>query len=458
MNDSDDPEGAIFVQLIFIVFLILINGFFAAAEIALVSINKNRISSLALAGNRSAQLLEKLIADPSQFLAAIQVGITLATFFSSASAATGVASYFSNFLIGIPYSKEISIIFITFLLSFITLVLGELFPKRLAIQNAEQIAFLSVRPILFICKIALPFVKLLSFSTDLIVKITGLGAQKKLKKKVSREEIRLLAQAGRADGSINAKEFQMINGVFELDNKIAREIMTPRTAVFRLNVNTPPDKLADLILNEKYSRIPFYEEDADRIIGILHIKDYFAAARKDGFENVEIRSLLREPYFVPETKFIDDLLRELQMTQNHLAIIIDEYGGFSGIVTIEDLLEEIVGEIEDEYDEIEEELIQLSEHVYLAKGTMSIDHFNEQFQTHISVPNIDTISGFLLDKIGMIPDDQDHVTIEYEQISFTVESVKENRIETIRIEDKRFMKDTQQRYPVSINPENVSIS
>ena len=456
MNDSDDPEGAILVQLCFIVFLIFVNGFFAAAEIALVSLNKNRISSLALAGNRSAQLLEKLIADPSQFLAAIQVGITFATSFRVHQRQRESLLIFLIFCSAVPYSKEISIISITFLLSFITLVLGELFPKRLAIQNAEQIAFLSVRPILFICKIAQPFVKMLSFSTDLIVKLTGLGDQKQLKKKVSREEIRLLAQEGQADGTINAKELEMINRVFELDKKIVREIMTPRTAVFRLDVHTPSDQLADRILNEKYSRIPFYKDDSDRIIGILHIKDYFAAARKKGFDHVDIQSLLREPYFVPETKFINDLLKELQMTQNHLAVIIDEYGGFSGIVTIEDLLEEIVGEIEDEYDEIEEELIPLSDRVYLAKGTLPIDHFNEQFQTHISVPNIDTISGFLLDRIGMIPNDRDKVTIEYEQISFTVESVKENRIDKIRIEDKRPLKKAHS-YPVSFKAKKVSL-
>lgn len=455
MNDPDDPGGAIFVQLIFIAFLIIINGFFAAAEIALVSLNKNRISSLAQKGNQSAHYLEKLIADPSKFLAAIQVGITLATLFSSASAATGVATYFSRFLRGIPYSNEISIVVITILLSYITLVFGELFPKRLAIQNAEQIAIISVRPILFICKIALPFVKLLSFSTNLVVKLTGLGEQQEGEKKVSREEIRLLAQAGQADGTINAKELEMINGVIELDNKIAREIMTPRTATFVLDVNTPPEQLADLLLDEKYSRIPFFRNDSDRIIGILHIKDYFLAARKQGFDRVDIHDLLREPYFVPETKFIDDLLRELQSTQNHLAIIIDEYGGFSGIVTIEDLLEEIVGEIEDEYDEIEEELTQLDENLYIASGTLSIDDFNDQFQTNIYVPNIDTISGFMLDQIGMIPDNKDRVTIEYNQIFLTVESVKDNRIEKIKIEDKRLIKSPR-TYSVSMKAEKLS--
>lgn len=456
MSESDDPGGEIFVQIIIIALLTFINGFFAAAEIALVSLNRGRISSLAQEGNRAAQHLEKLIEDPSKFLAAIQVGITLATFFSSASAATGVASYFSRFLVGIPYQEEVSIIVITVLLSYITLVFGELFPKRLAIQNAEQIAILSVRPILLIYKVALPFVKLLSFSTNLVVKLTGFGDQQQEgENKVSREEIRLLAQAGQADGTINKKEWEMINGVFELDNKIAREIMTPRTATFMLNVNTPPEQLADLLLSEKYSRIPVYRDDSDMIIGILHIKDFFAAARKVGFDRVEIESLLREPYFVPETKYIDDLLRELQSTQNHLAIIIDEYGGFSGIVTIEDLLEEIVGEIDDEYDEIEEELTQLDENLYIARGTLPIDDFNERFDTNISIPNIDTISGFLLDRIGTIPNNEDRVTVEYDRILFTVESVKDNRIEKIRIEDQRSSQSSPDR-PISIKQEKLS--
>ncbi len=457
MNDPDDPGGAIFVQFIFIAFLILLNGFFTAVEIALISLNKNRISTLVQEGNRSARYLEKIMVDPSKYLSAIQVGITFATLLSSASAATGVAPYLSRFLVGIPYAKEISIVVITVLLAYMILVFGELFPKRFAIQNAEQIAILSARPLLFIYQIALPFIKLLSFSIQLIVRLTGLDEQQEREKKVSREEIRLLAQAGQADGTINAKEFEMINGVIELDNKIAREIMTPRTATFTLDVNTPPEQLADLLVNGKYSRIPVYQDDSDKIIGILHIKDYFAAARKKGFDNVEILDLLREPYFVPETKYIDDLLRELQSTQHHLAITIDEYGGFSGIVTIEDLLEEIVGEIDDEYDEIEEELIQLDENLFLASGTLSIDDFNDHFQTNIYVPNIDTISGFILDRIGRIPDSRDRAAIEYDHILFIVESVKDHRIEKIRIEDQRFLKEAH-RPSISMKAKNLSFS
>lgn len=436
MSDPEDPGGQLLIQLSLIFSLTLLNAFFAAAEIALVSVNKNRIYQLAKEGHKKAQLLEQLIADPSKFMAAIQVGITLVTFFSSASAATGVASYFSGILLGIPYAKEISIFTITILLSYVTLVFGELFPKRVAIHNAEKVAMFSVRPILFICKVALPFVKLLSFSTNFVANLTGLGNPPE-EEKVSREEIKWLAQAGQEDGTINAKELEMINGVFELDDKIAREIMTPRTATFAIDINTPSEELADLLLNEKYSRIPVYREDSDTIIGILYIKDYFVAARKVGFDRVDIRSILREPYFVPETKYIDDLLKELQSTQNHLAIIIDEYGGFSGVVTIEDLLEEIVGEIDDEYDVIQEPIKQIDENLYIAKGTLLIDDFNEQFNTNIHVPNIDTISGFILNQIGTIPNEGEHIVVEYEQILFTVQSVKDNRLETIQIEDQR---------------------
>lgn len=434
MNSSADPDSFIIGQLILIAFLTLLNAFFAASEMALVSLNKNRIAHLAGEGNKKAILLQKLIADPSSFIATIQVGITLAGFFSSASAATGLAKYFSGILGDIPYASEISVVAITIILSYITLVFGELFPKRVALQNAERIAMFSVKPILFISKIAMPFVKLLSFSTSILVKLTRLGNNQE--EKVSREEIKMLAQAGQADGTINAEELEMIKGVFQLDDKIAREIMTPRTATFVIDVNTPKEKVADLLLSENYTRIPVYQEDYDTIIGILNIKDYFAEARKVGFENVDITHLLRAPYLVPETKYIDDLLKELQATQNHIAILIDEYGGFSGIATFEDLIEEIVGEIDDEYDEIQGELTRINEHTFIASGSLLIDDFNEQFQTKIEVPSIDTIAGFILNHIGTIPEEGENTVLEYDQFTFTVQTIKDNRLEKIKIEKK----------------------
>ena len=434
MNSSADPDSFIIGQLILIAFLTLLNAFFAASEMALVSLNKNRIAHLAGEGNKKAILLEKLIADPSSFIATIQVGITLAGFFSSASAATGLAKYFSGILGDIPYASEISVVAITIILSYTTLVFGELFPKRVALQNAERIAMFSVKPILFISKIVMPFVKLLSFSTNILVKLTRLGNNQE--EKVSREEIKMLAQAGQADGTINAEELEMIKGVFQLDDKIAREIMTPRTATFVIDVNTPKEKVADLLLSENYTRIPVYQEDYDTIIGILNIKDYFAEARKVGFENVDITHLLRAPYLVPETKYIGDLLKELQATQNHIAILIDEYGGFSGIATFEDLIEEIVGEIDDEYDEIQGELTRINDNTFIVSGSLLIDDFNEQFQTNIEVPGIDTIAGFILNHIRTIPEEGENTVLEYDQFTFTVQTIKDNRLEKIKIEKK----------------------
>ncbi|WP_077307011.1 hemolysin family protein [Terribacillus halophilus] len=436
MNSPDDPGSPVILQLVLIGILTALNAFFAAAEIALVSLNKNRISQQADDGDNKAAMLEKLIADPSKFIATIQVGITLAGFFSSASAATGLADRFAGVLGDIPYAQQISVVVITILLSYVTLVFGELFPKRVALQNAEKIARFSVTPILFISKVAMPFVKFLSFSTNMLVKITRVGNNAEAEK-VSREEIKLLAQTGQEEGILNADEFGMIKGVFDLDDKIAREIMTPRTDTFTLSIDTPPDELADILLEQKYSRIPVYQTDSDTIVGILNIKDYFKAVREHGFDGVRLESILREAHFVPETKYIDDLLKELQQTHNHLAILIDEYGGFSGIVTMEDMIEEIVGDIDDEYDEIEGELTRIDDNTYLANGSLQIDEFNDFFDTDIDVPNFDTIAGFILDRVGSIPDEDADTVVEYENMLFTVESVRDNRLEKIKIELKR---------------------
>jgi len=436
MNSPDDPGSPVLLQLVLIGILTVLNAFFAAAEIALVSLNKNRISQQADEGDKKAALLQKLIADPSKFIATIQVGITLAGFFSSASAATGLANRFAGVLGDIPYAQQISVVVITILLSYVTLVFGELFPKRVALQNAEKIARFSVTPILFISKIAMPFVKFLSFSTNVLVKITRVGSDAEAEK-VSREEIKLLAQTGQQEGILNADEFGMIKGVFDLDDKIAREIMTPRTDTFTLSIDTPAEELADILLEQKYSRIPVYQTDSDTIVGILNMKDYFKAVREYGFDGVRLETILREAHFVPETKYIDDLLKELQQTHNHLAILIDEYGGFSGIVTMEDMIEEIVGDIDDEYDEIEGELTRIDDNTYMASGSLQIDEFNDFFDTDIDVPNFDTIAGFILSRIGSIPDEDADTVVEYENMLFTVESVRDNRLEKIKIELKR---------------------
>lgn len=427
-----EDGSSVLLQLVIIAVLTLLNAFFAAAEIALVSLNKNRISRMASEGNKKAELLVKLIEDPSKFIATIQVGITLAGFFSSASAATGLSNQFAVVLGNIPYAQQISVIVITILLSYFMLVFGELYPKRVALQNAEKIAMFAVKPILWISKIATPFVKLLSFSTNLLIKLTKMGGNEQ-DDTVSREEIWMLAQAGQAAGTIAVEEMKMLKGVFQLDNKVAREIMTPRTSTFALDVATAPALLADILIDENYSRVPIYEGDIDSIIGILHMRDFFAEARQVGFDKVDIRSIMREAYFVPETKFTDDLLKELQALQHHMAVLIDEYGGFAGLVTIEDLIEEIVGEIDDEYDESRGEIIRIDDHTYLAYGTMLIEDFNEMFKTKLEAVSNDTIAGFILERIGTIPSENDHISVEHEHIQFTVEEIVDNRLNRIRI-------------------------
>lgn len=421
-------------QIILIVILTSLNAFFASAEMAIVSLNKNKMKFLAEEGNKKAKLILKLMEEPTKFLSTIQVGITLAGFFSSASAATGLSVSLSEYLnkLSIPYNEQIALILVTIILSYITLVFGELFPKRVALQKSEAIAMFSVRPILYISKITLPFVKLLSASTNILIRLVGLEIDG-LDEKVSKEELKSMVEVGQEHGVINETEKEMINSIFEFDDKLADEVMTPRTEVYLINIDTPLSEYLDELIEEKYSRVPVYEGDIDNIIGILYMKDFFIEARKHGFENVDIRSILHQPYFTPETKNIDELFKELQSCKKHMAVLIDEYGGFSGIVSIEDLIEEVMGNIEDEYDEDELAIKRIDNNTFIVDGMLSLDDFNEYFHVNIENENYDTISGFIIDLLGRIPKSTDEENIEYENLIFKIEEIKEKRIQKIKV-------------------------
>ncbi len=416
------------------VVLTLINAFFSSAEMAIISMNKNRIKILAEEGNKKAQLLEKLNEEPSKLLATIQVGITLAGFFSSASAATGISSHLSRYLsqFNIPYVNQISLISITIIIAYLTLVFGELYPKRIALQKSETIAMLSIKPILIVSKITAPFVKLLSLSTNALVKLSGLNTEN-LDEKISREEIKSLVHVGREHGVFNETESEMINSIIEFDDKLAKEVMKPRTETFLLNINTPIMEALDKLLRENYSRVPVYEENPDNIIGILYMRDMLAEAKIKGFENIEIRSILHKPYFVIENKPIDDLFKELQSKKIHMAVLIDEYGGFSGIVTIEDLIEEVMGEINDEYDELELLIEKIDDNTFLINGLLSLNDFNSYFDVNLQCEDFDTIGGFLLNIIGGIPETDEEKLVEYENLSFKVEEILDKRISKIKM-------------------------
>ena len=430
-----DPEPMSLVsQFILILVLTLLNAFFASAEMAIVSVNRNRIKMLADDGNKKASLLVDLLEEPNKFLSTIQVGITLAGFFSSASAATGISEVIGASLsqLGIPYAQSISLVVITIILSYFTLVFGELVPKRIALQKSEQIAMLSVRPIVFVFKFAKPFVKLLSLSTNVLLRVLGMS-DTDLEEKVSREEIKSLVDAGEEYGVINQIEKEMINSIFDFDDKLAKEVMTPRTEVYMSNSQLPLS--IEELLEENYSRIPVYEGDMDNIIGILYLKDFLHEAYQVGFENVDIKKLLHRPYFVPECKNIDQLFKELQKSKNHLAVLIDEYGGFSGIVTIEDLIEEVMGDINDEYDDDDPVIRKIDNDTYIVNGLISIKELNDKLQLNLDeeTEDYDTLGGFLINQIDYIPSETEECMVEYENLVFKIECVKDKRIEMVKI-------------------------
>ena len=425
--------GSLLLQFIVIVALTGINAFFSSAEMAIVSINKNKLKILVEEGNRKANMLENLMKEPSKFLSTIQVGITLAGFFASASAATGLSQYLSIYLrkLGIPYSGQISMILITFVLSYITLVFGELIPKRIALKSSEKIALSSVGTIVTVSKIFSPFVKFLTFSTNIV--LTALKMKEdNIEEKVSKEELRSLVEVGREHGIINEVEKEMIENIIEFDEKVAREIMIPRTKVFLIDKNISVDELFEKKEVEVYSRIPVYEDEADNIVGILFMKDLMIEAYRKGFQNVKLSEIIQEAYFVPETKNVNELFNEMQSEKKHIAILIDEYGGFSGIVTLEDLIEEVMGNISDEFDADDSSIKKLSANKYLINGELSLNDLNDYFHIELESKHYDTLSGLLIEHMGYIPEDNEDIEpIIIDGISFKPKRVKDKKIEWV---------------------------
>ena len=355
---------------------------------------------------------------------------------ASAVAATsmsgGIAAFLTNH--NIPYGTQIAVTIVTLILAYVSLVFGELYPKRMALQYSEKIALSCVKPILFISKVTKPFVWLLSASVTFLLRITGVK-NTHIEEQYSEEEIRSLLEVGQETGLIKETGKEMITSIFEFDDKLAYEVMTPRTDVYMINIADTLADYVDELLEERYARVPVYERDSDNIIGILYMKDFMIEARKHGFENVDIMGLLRKPYFVPESKNIDDLFRELQETKVHIAILIDEYGGFSGIVTIEDLIEEVMGNIDDEYDDSEAKLQKINDNTYLIDGQYYIDDLNDELLLNLESEEHETIGGLIIDILGEIPeeDETEKRIVEIGNCTFKIEAVKDRRIDKVKL-------------------------
>ena len=433
---ESDPQAAnILSQLAVLVVLTAVNAFFAGSEMAVVSVNKNKIHRLAEQGNRNAALIERLMEDSTVFLSTIQVAITLAGFFSSASAATGIAQVLGGVMAeaGVPYSQSIAGVVVTVILAYFNLVFGELVPKRIALQKAEGFSLLCVRPIYMLSLVMNPFIKLLSFSTSSVLKLIGMHSET-LESEVSEEEIKSMLETGSETGVFNDIEKEMITSIFSFDDKRAREVMVPRQDMVTIDINEPVEDYIDEILQSMHSKIPVYEDEIDNIIGILSTKTLMIEARKSSLESLNIRAMLTEPYFVPENRRTDALFKEMQKNKNKLAILIDEYGGVSGMVTLEDLIEEIVGDIHEEYEEVEPDIQEIVPHkVFRVSGSISLFDLNEEMHLHID-STCDTLSGYLMEILGYIPDQERlPLLVETPEADFEVESMDDRVIDKVKL-------------------------
>ena len=418
-------------QIFILIILIALNAFFAASEIAFISLNDAKIEKQAKDGNKKAKQIEKMLKTPSKFLATIQIGITLAGFLSSAFASDTFADILAPMLnnllpvLSISVWRNISIILITIILSFFTLVFGELVPKRLAMKNYEKIAFATIGIIKGIAIVTAPFVKLLTSVTNAISKIFGVGENEE--ETVTEEEIKMMVDQGQEKGTIKEEEKELINNVFEFNDITVSEIMTHRKDIFAVDINISVDELIEELSNEeyRYSRIPVYDETIDEIKGILYVKDVLKNINKKSFK---VKNVVKEAYFVSQNRLINEVFKELQKNKKQMAIILDEYGGTAGMITMEDILEELVGDIYDEYDKEESEYEKIDENTYILSGSMTIYDVNKLLDAQIPEGDYDTLSGFLQEKLGRIPKDEEKPIIETERVTYKIEESEDKRI------------------------------
>ncbi len=439
--DADPPDGNLWLQIVLLIVLVLCNAFFAASEIAIISLNDNKVRKLAEEGNKKAKKIMKLTADSSNFLATIQIGVTLAGFLTSASASQSLAEPLADWFIGTfpnlasqaAMIESVSVILITILMSYFSLVFGELVPKRIAMQKAESLAYGAIGILGAVATITRPFVAFLSFSTNVVVRLFGIDPNAD-EEHVTEEEIRMLVDAGEEKGVIEDTQKEMINNIFEFDDLIAEEVMTPRTDVAAIDVEDPVEEALRIGVDEGYSRLPVYEEDIDHIIGILYIKDLLPYVGQEIPDQVSLRQLIRDTYFVPGTKRCSELFSEMTERHMQMCVVVDEYGGVAGIVTMEDLLESIVGNIQDEFDNEKEDVTQLTDTSFEVDGAMAVDEINERLEVDIPEGEYETIAGFLMDQLGRIPDEDEHPQIEFGNAVFTITQMDDRRIESVHVE------------------------
>lgn len=410
-------------QILLQIILIALNAFFAATEIAVISLNEKKVRALADDGNKKAVKMLKIIEEPTQFLSTIQIGITLAGFLGSAFAADNFAEVLSTaiskaFNLSADNTKiinTVAVVLVTLILSYFTLIFGELVPKRIAMKHKEKLANSVCGIISFLAAVLKPIIWFLTVSTNAVLRIVGIDPHEK-EEPVSEEDIVLMLDAGADEGSLDHDDIEYIKNVFKLDKMTAEDVMTPRKSVVSISYDASDKEILEIIEEESYSRIPVYEDNPDKIIGILHACDYLL---KRNEKNFDLKSILHTPVFVPETVSLDVLFKDMQTDHNHLAVVVNEYGETSGIVTMEDILEEIVGEIWDERDEEIDEFKKIGDNTYKVLCTASLEDFREYFELEDEEElDVSTVNGWITEITGIIP--EVNYSFDYKNLTVTI--------------------------------------
>ncbi|MGC2872944.1 hemolysin family protein [Ihubacter sp. mB4P-1] len=417
---SSDPSNIpLQIQFLIIIAMVISNGLVVLTNTAMNTVSRSKVSQMA-DEDEKASVLKALLERPTDYRFTNRL-------LSYIFIAVGLF-----FTIGLPYEDILSVVVFVA----VSIVFSEFFTRKIAQQHSEAAALAMLPLERFFLIVLKPFVVLLTLIANLFLKMFRQDTDIQYSG-YSEDRVMSILEAGQQSGEIKEEGKKMINSIFQFDDELAYEIMTPRTDVFLIDINDPTDEYLDELMELRYSRIPVCEDDTDNIIGILHIKDYLIKARETGFDKVDIRSILRKPYFVPETKNIDSLFYELQIEKQHIAILIDEYGGFSGIVTMEDIIEEIVGDIDDEYDQEEHIIEKIDDNHYLVDGNVSLNDLCEETEINLESESSETIGGFIIDILGEIPEEGDeNRDISFENYIFTILSVKERRIEKVKIHIK----------------------
>jgi len=417
----------LFLELLAVAALILLNGFFVAGEYGLVTARRTRIQELAQQGDRRARAVLRIVGDPPRFIAAMQLGVTATSLGIGALGEHALAKVFD------PIAASAIAVALAFLIiTFLHVVVGELVPKGVALGYSERTALAVSAPVRGFFVVFKPLIWILQRSSEGILRALGLQPPGGEMEVYSEAELRMLLARSTEEGELERQEQEMLYKVFDFADKEVSAVMVPRPEVVALSVELPPEEALDAVIESPYTRYPVYRGSLDEVVGVLHVRDLFSALVDRGIAGVQLEQLLRPAHIVPETKDLAALLTEFRRTNQHLAIVVDEYGELEGIVTLEDLLEEIVGEIEDEFDLPDESVERLDDGRMRVDGTFPIDDFNEQFGTSLPIEDYHTIGGFVFGLIGRAPELGDEV--EHDGCRFKVLDTEGSRIDRLEVE------------------------